>query len=513
MELGQIHKNRIEIDSGVGPLVKRWVLVSVLWTLAGLVTLGASMLELLNPDRFVWSGVSFGKLFPLAKFILCFGGLGSAAWGASVWSLARESEDRPSVGLLGRWANELGFGFWSVGVLSVIAYVVAVGLPGSGVVPQGSLWLLSLGALLSVSGMLSFGGLALGSTQGFGLSLVCSLVSLCSLVAYIRGSSSLGLLLGIVCASMLVVGSQGLSASVLAVCAGVVGVVGALCIKLVVVGGDAKGVVTAVSDAWFSGVVLNAFGLLIPVGVAVFVLGKSTGRPLFSRGHGVLIAGLAGIFGGLVGLASFSDGPVPAWVGALGSGSVFFVMVVVLGFSSAVFRQSDVPAGSPSVAFVRWGSVMLVTAGLLRTLLVIPEVAESSQLTIAQIGVDFLQYFVGGGLVIWGSIYYIYPRVCGCEWLSSSLISWHLRGMLYGGGLAFGCMFVSGVASGSALNEALAPFSESVAMGRSYYWGTVIGIVLMVFGQMSSLLNVGFLSIRIGQPAGEATLLPDVSNH
>ena len=156
---------------------------------------------------------------------------------------------------------------------------------------------------------------------------------------------------------------------------------------------------------------------------------------------------------------------------------------------------------------------MLVTAGLLRTLLVIPEVAESSQLTIAQIGVDFLQYFVGGGLVIWGSIYYIYPRVCGCEWLSSSLISWHLRGMLYGGGLAFGCMFVSGVASGSALNEALAPFSESVAMGRSYYWGTVIGIVLMVFGQMSSLLNVGFLSIRIGQPAGEATLLPDVSNH
>jgi hypothetical protein len=74
-------------------------------------------------------------------------------------------------------------------------------------------------------------------------------------------------------------------------------------------------------------------------------------------------------------------------------------------------------------------------------------------------------------------------------------------------------MFVSGIASGSTLNEALAPFSESVAMGKSYYWGVVIGVVLMVFGCLSALLNAGFLAIRIGQPAGEATLLPDSSNH
>jgi hypothetical protein len=50
-------------------------------------------------------------------------------------------------------------------------------------------------------------------------------------------------------------------------------------------------------------------------------------------------------------------------------------------------------------------------------------------------------------------------------------------------------------------------------MGKSYYWGVVIGVVLMIFGYLSALLNAGFLAIRIGQPAGEATLLPDASNH
>jgi hypothetical protein len=514
MELGQIEKNRLEIDVRVASLVKKWVIAGVIWSVVGLVFFGASMLELLNPERFQWSGLGFGKLFPLSKFMLMYGALGCLAFGASVWVAARQSEENPSVGVLGKWVCDLGFGCWNIGLIATLVFVVVVGLPPSGVVPQGALVVLAFGASLATASSFAFSGTASGSTRGFLLSLVSTLLALCSLVAFLRGEFFVAVLCALILGAMVASAGNGFSGPMLLVGTGLVGVAMSAVVRLaMVVGSDATGVVSSVSDVWFNGVVCCSFGLIIPMGVACFVLQRSSGIFALSGSQALLVAVLLGSFGGLVGLSSLSDGPVPAWVGAVGSGSTFFVAVAVITFGAGSFSRGDNPAGSPSLAFVRWGVIVWITASLLRILLVLPGVSESAQLTLAHVGLDLFQSLLGGGLVAWGAIYYLFPRVCGCEWLSSSLISWHLRGALYGGGVAFLCMFVSGIASGSTLNEVLAPFSESVAMGKSYYWGVVIGVVLMVFGSLSSFLNAGFLAIRIGQPAGEATLLPDSSNH
>ena len=514
MELGQTEKNRLEIDVSVAPLVKKWVIAGLLWSIVGLVIFGASMLELLDPDRFQWSGVGFGKLFPLAKVLLVNGALGCIAFGASVWVSARQAEDAPAVGILAKWSCDLGFACWNVGLLASVAYVSLVGLPPSGVLPQGALVMESLGASLVAAACFAFGGSSVGASKGFFMSMVSTLLALCSLVGFLRGEIFFGVVTALIFAVIIASAGVGFSVPMLMVGTGLVGVAMGSFVQLSMVSGSGSvGVIGAVSDAWFSGLMGSSFGLLIPMGVATHILQKSSGISTLTTSQGVLTAVLLGAFGGNVALACLADGPVPAWVGAIGSGSAFFVAFAVLTFASGVFGRGDAPAGSPSVAFVRWGVVVWISASLLRIVLALPGVSESAQLTIAQVGIDLLQYALGGGLVVWGSLYYLFPRVCGCEWLSSSLISWHLRGSLYGGGVAFLCMFVSGIASGSTLNEALAPFSESVAMGKSYYWGVVIGVVLMVFGCLSALLNAGFLAIRIGQPAGEATLLPDSSNH
>ncbi|MEY5015244.1 MAG: hypothetical protein RIS92_1602 [Verrucomicrobiota bacterium] len=512
MELGQIEKNRLLIDASVSPLVKKWVIAGVLWSILSLVLFGASMLELLNPERFQWSGLGFGKLFPLAKFLLLNGSAGCVAFAISVWVAARQSEETPSVGILARWAGDLGFACWNVGLVATIGYVGWVGLPLTGIAPQGSLVMLSLGSALVCASTLAFGGASVGSTRGFMLTAVSTLLALCALVGFLRGSTFFAVSVAIVLFSIIAFSGGGFSGPMLFVGTGLVGVTLASFIRLSIAPGT-TGVVGTVSDVWFSGVLSASVGLLIPMGAACFVLQKSSGNSVLSTHQAMLVAVLLGVFGGLVGLSSLSDGPVPSWVGAVGSGSAFFVAVAVVTFASGVFGGNSAPIGSPSATFVKWGAIVWLSGSLLRILLVLPGVSESVQLTLAQFGVDLLQYLLGGGLVAWGSVYYLFPRVCGCEWLSSSLISWHLRGALYGGGVAFLCLLVSGVASGSTLNEALAPFSESVAMGKSYYWGVVIGVVLMIFGYLSALLNAGFLAIRIGQPAGEATLLPDASNH
>jgi cytochrome c oxidase cbb3-type subunit 1 len=512
MELGQIEKNRLLIDASVAPLVKKWVIAGVLWSILSLVLFGASMLELLNPERFQWSGLGFGKLFPLAKFLLLNGSAGCVAFAISVWVAARQSEDAPSVGVLARWSGDLGFACWNVGLVAVMVHVCWVGLPLTGIVPQGSLVMLGVGSALVCASTFAFGGLSAGSTRGFWLTAVSTLLALCSLVGFLRGSAFLALATALVLFSVIAFSGGGFSGPMLFVGTGLVGVTLASFVRLAMVPGSA-GIVGTVSEFWFSGIQGSSFGLLIPMGAACFVLQKSSGNPVLGTHQSMLVAVLLGVFGGLVGLSGLADGPVPSWVGAVGSGSAFFVAVAVVTFASGVFGGNSAPVGSPSATFVKWGAIVWLSGSLLRILLVLSGVAESAQLTLAQFGVDLLQYFLGGGLVAWGCVYYLFPRVCGCEWLSSSLISWHLRGALYGGGVAFLCLLVSGVASGSTLNEALAPFSESVAMGKSYYWGVVIGVVLMVFGFLSAFLNAGFLAIRIGQPAGEATLLPDASNH
>ena len=514
MELVQTESNRLQIDVGLAPLVKKWVIVGVLWSIFGLVIFGASMHELLNPGRFEWSGIGFGKLFPLSKFVLVEGALGCVAFGSAVWVAGRQSEDAPAVGVLAKWCGELGFACWNVGLLATVGYVSVVGLPPSGIVPGGALAMLAVGSSLTAASSFAFGGSSIGSTKGFLRSLLATFLALSSLVAFLRDEFFLAVVIALIFVAIVASSGEGFSGSMLLVGTGLLGIAMSAFVQLSTIsGGGTAGVIGVVSDVWFQGMMGNAFGLLIPMGVASFVLQKSSGISVLSHPQSLLIAVLLGGFGGLGGLSALSDGPVPSWVGAVGSGSAFFVSVAVLTFGVGVFSQNDAPEGSPSVSFVRWGLLTWITASLLRILTVLPGVAESAQLTVSQIGVDLLQYVVGGGLVVWGAIYYLFPRVCGCEWLSSSLISWHLRGCLYGGGLAFLCVFVSGVASGSTLNEALAPFSESVAMGKSYYWGTVIGLVLMVFGFLSVFLNAGFLAIRIGQPAGEATLLPDSSNH
>jgi cytochrome c oxidase cbb3-type subunit 1 len=512
MELGQIEKNRLLIDSSVAPLVKKWVIAGVLWSILSLVLFGASMLELLNPERFQWSGLGFGKLFPLAKFLLLNGSAGCVAFAISVWVAARQSEDAPSVGILARWSGDLGFACWNVGLVAATGYVCWVGLPLTGIVPQGSLVMLSVGSALVCASTLAFGGVSVGSTRGFVLTAVSTLLAICSLVGFLRGSAVFALATALVLFSVIAFSGGGFSGPMLFVGTGLVGVTLSSFIRLTMVSGPA-GIVGTVSEVWFSGILSSSVGLLIPMGAACFVLRKSSGNPVLTTHQSMLVAVLLGVFGGLVGLSGLADGPVPSWVGAVGSGSVFFVAVAVVTFASGVFGGNSAPAGSPSVTFVKWGAIVWLSGSLLRILVVLPGVAESAQLTLAQFGVDLLQYLLGGGLVAWGCVYYLFPRVCGCEWLSSSLISWHLRGALYGGGVAFLCLLVSGVASGSTLNEALAPFSESVAMGKSYYWGVVMGVVLMIFGFLSAFLNAGFLAIRIGQPAGEATLLPDASNH
>ena len=116
-------------------------------------------------------------------------------------------------------------------------------------------------------------------------------------------------------------------------------------------------------------------------------------------------------------------------------------------------------------------------------------------------------------MVLFGAIYYIMPRLSGCEWLSSSLISLHFLGSAYGGCMGAAMLILSGLASGSALNDADSNFSQVLELGNSYYWGHTMSFVLLLGGYFLFALHFLLMAVRIGQPAGEPTLLNSHHEH
>ena len=109
-------------------------------------------------------------------------------------------------------------------------------------------------------------------------------------------------------------------------------------------------------------------------------------------------------------------------------------------------------------------------------------------------------------MVMFGAIYYITPRLTGCEWLSSTLIKIHFLGSAYGGGMAVATLLLAGLSSGMGLAESDTTFAQVVQFGQFYLPGRTIALVLVTIGHSAFGLHFLLMLLRIGQPAGTPTL-------
>jgi cytochrome c oxidase cbb3-type subunit 1 len=118
-------------------------------------------------------------------------------------------------------------------------------------------------------------------------------------------------------------------------------------------------------------------------------------------------------------------------------------------------------------------------------------------------------------MVMFGSIYYITPRLVGCEWLSSTLISMHFWGSAYGGGFIAILLVIGGVAQGFTMNDPDGTFSQTIGVLHPYPVGRTICLILVAIGHVIFALHFLLMLLRIGQPGGAPTLFasPDEESH
>jgi cytochrome c oxidase cbb3-type subunit 1 len=271
-----------------------------------------------------------------------------------------------------------------------------------------------------------------------------------------------------------------------------------------------QGVVQNVIAAWASHSFLNVWVTAVGLAVAYYLIPKVINRPIYSYHLATVGFWAFLLFAGLTGAVRFSGGPVPAWLVTLSIAAniLLLVQVITVGVNlvATMHDQLHMVYHSPTIRFTFFGVVAFLIGsalGLLSSFRSFDRVLHFTQFQTAQMHIVLYAFF---SMVIFGAIYYILPRLVGCEWLSSSLITLHFYGSAYGGGAMIIMLLLSGAAAGLSFVDPDATFAQIIQIGAVYLPGRSIAWAMVGVGHLIFALHFLLMLLRIGQPGGQPTL-------
>jgi cytochrome c oxidase cbb3-type subunit 1 len=129
------------------------------------------------------------------------------------------------------------------------------------------------------------------------------------------------------------------------------------------------------------------------------------------------------------------------------------------------------------------------------------------QFTQAHVGYSHLGLYAFFSMVMFGSMYYIVPRLVGREWRYASLIKLHFWASAYGVMLMVLMLLVAGVVQGRDLNNAALSFSESTQSILPYMRGRSLSGMLLTVAHVIFAVHFGMMLFGLGRTASLPTFL------
>ena len=271
-----------------------------------------------------------------------------------------------------------------------------------------------------------------------------------------------------------------------------------------------QGVMQNVVAAWYNNGLLNYWFTAIGLAAAYYLIPKVINRPIHSYNLASIGFWTWATFAGMTGMTRLSGGPVPAWLVTLSISASIMMIIPLITVGKNFFRTMEgnyhMVYHSPTIRFTFFGAVVFcvaTTVGILSSLRSVDRVIHFTLFSAAYQDLVLYSFF---SMVMFGAIYYITPRLVGCEWLSSSLIKMHFLGSAYGGGMAVVVMLFAGIASGMRATDPESLFSQILVNSSAYLPGRTLALILVTLGHTAFGLHFLLMLLRIGQPAGQATL-------
>lgn len=243
------------------------------------------------------------------------------------------------------------------------------------------------------------------------------------------------------------------------------------------------GVEHAIVNWWFAHNVLGLWLTPFGLGAAYYFIPKVLGKPIHSYQLSLLGFWSLALFYSQVGVHHLIGGPVPTWLVTLSI--VTSVMMIIPVFAVAVNHHMTMVGHfralrySPTLLFIVPGAMMYTVVSFQGSLQSMRWLNEITHFTHATVAHAHLGVYGFVSFIMFGSVYFIMPRILRWEWPYPKLIRWHFWLAFTGLAIYFIILTIGGVLQGLQMQNPDIDFSQIVANTKPYLWARSVGGSLM----------------------------------
>src|SRR5437016_4140572 len=234
---------------------------------------------------------------------------------------------------------------------------------------------------------------------------------------------------------------------------------------------------------WYGSNLLFLWFGAIGLGTAYYMIPKVIGRPVYSYHLATIGFWTYAFFSSWGGMARLVDGPFPAWMisASIAATILTIIPVATVGLNHHMTMLGHFPLlrYSPTLRFTVFGAMSYTLFSALGVLISLRSVARYLNFTQASVAYSHLGLYAFFSMVMFGSMYYIVPRLVGREWRYASLIKLHFWSSVYGIGLMTLMLLAGGFLQGSNMENPSLAFSETTETVLPYLRGRSLSGLLL----------------------------------
>lgn len=269
---------------------------------------------------------------------------------------------------------------------------------------------------------------------------------------------------------------------------------------------------TPLVDAWFKSGMLYLFFIPVAAAAAMYLASKVGGRPLANRSAALIGFWFLALIAPWAGTQKLFGAPVPYFLPLIGAAATILVAIPLAAVAVNVFGSLSEVKGivvkSPTLRFVTAGMVAMILLGVANLVSFIPGVTlPFSQFSISGYAYEVFALYGVFGMTAFGAVYFIVPRLVGCEWPSVAMIRRHFWFSVCGALVIAVFGVFGGLAHGAAQQAWKAPWSEAVVVARVLSTAIAVGWALILIANLFFFLSLLAMWLRFGAKSSAPTLI------
>jgi cytochrome c oxidase cbb3-type subunit I len=275
-----------------------------------------------------------------------------------------------------------------------------------------------------------------------------------------------------------------------------------------------QGVMQAAVNCWYSNNLLFLWLGAIALGTAYYMIPKVIGRPVYSYHLATIGFWTYAFFSSWTGMQRLVDGPFPAWMitASIAATILTIIPVATVGLNHHMTMQGYFPVMrySPTLRFTVFGAMSYTVFSVVGILISLRSIARYLHFTQASIAYSQIGLYAFVTMILFGSMYYIVPRLVGREWRYATLIKLHFWASAYGIGLMSLMLLVAGIAQGADQNDPSMSFIQSVSSTLPYLRGRTVAALLLTVSHFIFAFHFGLMLFGLGRTSTVPTFLNPV---